>query len=138
EALTTPIGFEPELDPGRAGSAFDVPPSLRGHRLLLDVNPPRVAFVERASGRIRWQQSINPPNASPYLIQLGQMNLVQAPARYSLRGHLAVISLGVGVVAIDLLDRRIVWWRDLIDAPSGGGALLSSPARINGPPEAQA
>jgi outer membrane protein assembly factor BamB/tetratricopeptide (TPR) repeat protein len=135
EALGMPIGFEPELDPSRAGTPFDTTPSLRRHRLLLDVNPPRIVLAERASGRICWQQAINPPKAWPYLNQLGQMNLVQTPARYRLRGHLAVISLGVSVVAIDLLDRRVVWWRDLVDVPVGGELLLS-PARSDGNLEA--
>jgi len=95
------IGMEPE---------GESPPCLRRQRLAFDVYGGKLKLFDRNTGAELWSQSV---------VGTGHLRLLlgTAPPQgwipYRADGHLAVVSLGHMAYGIDLLERRLLWTRDL-------------------------
>lgn len=113
--------FEPE------GEAL---PFYKRHRLALDVGASAFRLLDRATGREVASLPVSLGNLAGTLPAVVESHQV---GRYRTAGHLAVVSLGAAAFGLDLLDRRVLWRRDLLDGPFlpeamgisfGGDAML--------------
>jgi outer membrane protein assembly factor BamB/tetratricopeptide (TPR) repeat protein len=99
------IGMDPE---------GESPPCLRRLRLALDTYGSRLRLFDRNTGVELWSHAIALGNL--------RQGLRTVPPRacipYRAEGHLAVIALGPVACGIDLLERRLLWMKDLADGPA--------------------
>jgi outer membrane protein assembly factor BamB len=94
------MGMEPE---------GEVPPCLRRMRLGFDTIGGKLKLFDSNSGAELWSQTVSVGNLRPAL----RAARADAWISYRAEGHLAVVNLGYMAYGIDLLERRLLWARDL-------------------------
>lgn len=90
----------------------EVPASLRRQRLVLDLASSRVRLLDGATGTEIWSQRLALGSRIDLLHEAAQTG---AALPCHVAGHLVVLDLGYMACAIDLIDRRVLWQRSLID-----------------------
>lgn len=91
----------------------EAPPSLRPYRLVLDITGSRLKLLERTTGAEVWSQRIPLGHFAAPLREVAPQ-LLRVP--YRIVGHLAVVHLGYMIFGIDLMERRLLWQRTLVDS----------------------
>jgi outer membrane protein assembly factor BamB/tetratricopeptide (TPR) repeat protein len=92
----------------------EAPPCLRRVRLAFDLSAGALKLFDRNTGAELWSRTVGVGNLRQTLRAAGP----QAWIPYRTEGHLAVVTLGHMAFGIDLLERRLLWARDLGDGPS--------------------
>src|SRR5262249_34147724 len=102
--------FEPE-----AGADVDLLPSWRRYRLSFDPPSSRFKLLDRERGVERWGVRVSFAQPSSFSYGMLGPSETGVPHRVQVRGHLAVICLGRMACGLDLLGRRVLWTRDLLE-----------------------
>lgn len=100
------VGMEPE---------GEVPPCLRRQRLAFDAGNGALVLLDRNTDAVLWSQAVGVGNLR---MLLGRSAPPQGWVPYRADGHLAVVSLGHVAYGIDLLERRLLWTKDLGEKPA--------------------
>jgi outer membrane protein assembly factor BamB/tetratricopeptide (TPR) repeat protein len=90
----------------------EAPPCLRRLRLAFDLAGSKLKLYDRNTGAELWSHSVSVGNLRLIL----RTAAPQAWVPYRADGHVAVVSLGQMVYGIDLLERRLLWSKNLGDA----------------------
>ena len=104
----------------------ETPPCLRHQRLLLDLRANKLRLLDRNSGAELWSRTLPSGDFVQYL----QTNMPHGQFSCRVEGHLAIVALGHTACGVDLLDRRLLWTRDL------SGFLAPVPQEVFGVPVA--
>jgi outer membrane protein assembly factor BamB len=99
------IGMEPE---------GEAPPCLRRQRLAFDAGNGALVLCDRNTDAVLWSHAAGTVN----LRQVLRSAPPQAWIPYRADGHLAVVTLGHVAYGIDLLERRLLWTKDLGERPA--------------------
>jgi outer membrane protein assembly factor BamB len=115
------IGMEPE---------GESPPCLRRLRLAFDTYGGKLKLLDRNTGAELWSQGVS---AGGQLRQVLRTAPPQAWIPYRAEGHLAVVTLGHLACGIDLLERRLLWAKDLGEKPMplAQQVVLDERGRVN-------
>jgi outer membrane protein assembly factor BamB/tetratricopeptide (TPR) repeat protein len=92
----------------------ETPACLRRQRLAFDVAGGSLKLFDRNGGAELWSHAVGVGNLRAVL----QNAPPQFWIPFRADGHLAVVSLGHFVYGIDLLERRLLWTKDLGDKPT--------------------
>lgn len=90
----------------------EVLPSLQRQRLVLDLVSSQLRMLDTATGANLWNLKLILATPRTHLQETAQGGL---RVRYHAVGHLALLSLGHQIFAVDLLDRRVLWQRKLVE-----------------------
>lgn len=100
--------FEPE------GEAL---PFFQRHRLAFNLNFYQIKMIDRATNEERWSQNLtrNQNNNNLQYLYWNQNNPNGPSIRfpYYVNGHMAVFNLGIMVYGFDLVERKVLWERNL-------------------------
>jgi len=89
-------------------------PFFQRHRLALDLSTGQVKWIDQATATERWTLNLRLTRLLPYLNDNADRNLA---IRYGVIGHLVILNLGFQVCALDPVDRRVVWQKNVLDRP---------------------
>lgn len=96
------INFEPD---------GEVMPFFQRHRIGLNMGTFQLKMVDRYTNEERWSHNLASPNNN---VNWGYNPNGYARFVYNLQGHLAVLNYGRMVYGLDLVDRKVLWEKDLI------------------------
>ena len=93
-------------------------PFFQRHRLALNYQNDQFKLLDRATGEEKWSSPLKPTNFHYFLQQTfnpnGMPNQSSLRFAYQSVGHLVVLNLGQAVVALDPIDRKVLWENTLL------------------------
>ncbi|HXG11688.1 MAG TPA: PQQ-binding-like beta-propeller repeat protein, partial [Gemmataceae bacterium] len=113
KAVDEPVNAPPRLTALVLLPEGEMPPSYRGRQLLLDVNSSRLVIADQRTGATVWSRGLA---LGPHRHHLRGLIPSERSLSFHLVGHLAVLHLGHMVCAVDLIERRMLWQRPLLEA----------------------
>jgi outer membrane protein assembly factor BamB len=102
--------------PGAAALTGEPPPFFRNLRVTFDPESLLLQVWNRDSNTERWSVTL-PAVGNPRAYLMGNLN-------YQAVGHLLVLNLGPMVVAVDMIERRVRWSRNLLDEALAGNQII--------------
>jgi outer membrane protein assembly factor BamB/tetratricopeptide (TPR) repeat protein len=103
--------------------AGELLPFFKKHRLSLNLNLHQFKFEDAATGQEQWAVPLTRTSFQNFLNASGAAN--SSPFAYHTAGHVVVLNLGHVVFALDPVQRRVLWEKNLI-----GPATLANYSNI--------
>lgn len=97
------------------------------HRLAFNMNYFQLKLIDRTTNDERWSQNL-PRQNNQHLQYLyspqsgGAQSALRFP--YLVQGHMAVYALGTMVFGLDLMERKILWEKDLLGTQAVQGQII--------------
>lgn len=85
-------------------------PFFQRHRLVLHAGT-QLRLLDRATGEERWAQSL--PTPGPAAAMIAQAAYPNYRVPYRVQGHLVILGLGPVVYALDPVDQKVLWQRNV-------------------------
>jgi outer membrane protein assembly factor BamB/tetratricopeptide (TPR) repeat protein len=105
-------GTFPHADDYRLRRSGEARPVFERHDLLLDLARHRLRLVDRASGEDRWAANLTRSQFANIVLS-EPLPPASRVGEYQTVGSLVILPLGEMVFAIDPLEKKVVWERDL-------------------------
>jgi outer membrane protein assembly factor BamB len=96
----------------------EAPAYFRRYQLGMDVNQSRFVLLDRATGVEVWSHRDPCCQAWKSMISQQPQDAQDFSLPCRVKGHLVVIGVGPVMFGFDLLNRRVLWQKDLVDVPS--------------------